>query len=78
VVAGNTVFVTHSELGLLAFDVGTGELAAQLRTGSGIAGVPTYDAGLQRLFAMSNRGMFLALRVGEALAPDGDSTLAVR
>jgi outer membrane protein assembly factor BamB len=66
VLAGDTVFLTHSELGLLAFDLGTGELSAQLRTGSGMAGVPTYDAGLQRLFAMSNRGMFVALRVGEA------------
>jgi outer membrane protein assembly factor BamB len=78
VLAGNTVFVTHSELGLLAFDVGTGELAAQLRTGSGMAGVPTYDAGLQRLFAMSNRGMFLSLRVGEAIEPGGAAVVAVR
>lgn len=71
VLAGNTVFVTHSELGLLAFDVDTGELAAQLRTGSGMAGVPTYDEGLQRLFAMSNRGMFMSLRVGAALERGG-------
>lgn len=72
VLVGRSLFVTHSELGLLAFDVDTGELLAQLRTGSGMASVPTYDAGLGRLYAMSNRGMFFALRVGDALEPADD------
>jgi outer membrane protein assembly factor BamB len=63
VVVGLTVFLTHSELGLLAFDLGTGELLAQLRTGSGMSGEPAYDAELQRIYAMSNRGTFVALRV---------------
>ncbi|MEX1365398.1 MAG: PQQ-binding-like beta-propeller repeat protein [Nannocystaceae bacterium] len=67
VVVGNSVFVTHSELGLLAFDLGTGELAAQLRTGSGMGSVPVYDPARQRLFAISNRGVFVALRVGDAV-----------
>ncbi|MCA9655342.1 MAG: PQQ-binding-like beta-propeller repeat protein [Myxococcales bacterium] len=66
-VVGEVVFVTHSELGLLAFDLGTGELQAQLRTGSGMASVPVYDPVRQRLFAISNRGMFVALRVGDAV-----------
>lgn len=69
VLVGDVVFTTHSELGLLAFDLATGEPLAQLRTGSGMASVPTYAPGLQRLFAMSNRGMFLAVRVGEAVDP---------
>lgn len=63
VVVGRTLVVTHSELGLLAFDVDTGELLAQLRTGSGMASVPAYDPLRQRVYAMSNRGMFVALRV---------------
>lgn len=69
VVVGQTVFVTHSEQGLLALDLSTGEILAQLRTGSGMAGVPTYSPQLQRLFALSNRGMFVAVRVGEAVSP---------
>lgn len=67
VVVDGTVFVTHSDLGLLAFDVANGELLAQLRTGSGMSGEPTYDPRLRRLYGMSNRGMFLALSV---MAPD--------
>ncbi len=69
VVVEDIVFVNHSELGLLAFELGSGELMAQLRTGSGMAGVPTYDPLRQRLFALSNRGVFLSLRVGDALDP---------
>ncbi len=67
VVVDDIVFVGHSAVGLVAFDVGTGQLAAQLRTGSGMSGVPVYDPQHQRLFAMSNRGMFVSLRVGEAV-----------
>jgi outer membrane protein assembly factor BamB len=78
VVVGRTVFVTHSEIGLLAFDVGSGELLAQLRTGSGISGEPAYDPRLGRLYAMSNRGTFVALRVGDALEPVDDAFVAVR
>lgn len=63
IVVGATVFVTHSELGLLAFDLGTGELLAQLRTGSGMSGEPAYDPQLGRIYGMSNRGTFLALRI---------------
>lgn len=67
VVVEDAVFVTHSELGLLAFDLESGDLAAQLRTGSGMASVPTFDAQAGRLFALSNRGLFVALRVGAGL-----------
>jgi hypothetical protein len=51
---------------------------AQLRTGSGMAGEPSYDPRRGRLYAMSNRGMFVALRVGEALAADEASLVAAR
>lgn len=67
VVAHGHMFVTHSEHGLLAFDLQTGELAAQLRTGSGMTSTPTYDVERQRMFAISNRGMLVVLRVGDAL-----------
>lgn len=74
VIVEQTIFVTHSELGLLAFDLDTGELAAQLRTGSGMAGVPTVDRQRQRLFAMTNRGTFVSLRVGNAVQSGVDPT----
>lgn len=67
VIADDTVFLTHSELGLLAFDLATGDLVAQLRSGSGMGSVPAYDPALQRLFAITNRGMLVALRVGDAV-----------
>ncbi|MEM7159233.1 MAG: PQQ-binding-like beta-propeller repeat protein [Myxococcota bacterium] len=67
IIADDTVFVTHNELGLLAFDLATGELVAQLRSGSGMGSVPAYDPGLQRLFAITNRGLLVALRVGDAI-----------
>jgi len=66
-VVGDTVFVTHSEIGLLAFDLETGEMVAQLRSGSGMASVPVYDPDRQRLFTISNRGMLIVLRVGESV-----------
>jgi outer membrane protein assembly factor BamB len=77
VIVGGALLVTHSELGVLAFDLATGELLAQLRTGSGMASVPTYDARHGRLYAMSNRGMFVALRVGDAVAPADDGTFGL-
>lgn len=67
VVVQGQVFVSHSELGLLAFDQQTGELSAQLRTGSGMGSQVTYDPGRQRVFAISNRGTLFALRVGDAI-----------
>ncbi|MCA9709891.1 MAG: PQQ-binding-like beta-propeller repeat protein [Myxococcales bacterium] len=76
VLIDDAVFVTHSELGLLAFDLAAGPLLAQLRTGSGMAGVPIVDPERQRLFALSNRGLLVALRVGQALEPG--SPLALR
>jgi outer membrane protein assembly factor BamB len=67
VVVDGTVFVTHSEIGLLAFDYDDGELLAQLRTGSGMSSTPSYDAKRGRLYAISNRGLLVALRVGAAI-----------
>ena len=66
-VVDDTVFVTHSEIGLLAFDYDDGEMLAQLRTGSGMSGTPVFDPVRQRLYAVSNRGMLVALRVGSAV-----------
>ncbi len=63
VVIGESVYVGHSEQGMVAFDVITGELLARLEIGSGISGAPVYDAATRRLYAISNRALFLAYRV---------------
>ncbi|MCA9695311.1 MAG: PQQ-binding-like beta-propeller repeat protein [Nannocystaceae bacterium] len=62
-VARDTLFVTHSESGLLAFDVRTGEFLARLGTGSGISSPATFDPMNDRLYAVSNRGDLLVFRV---------------
>jgi outer membrane protein assembly factor BamB len=68
VVVDGTVYVTHSEIGLLAYDYDSGELLGQLRTGSGMSSTPTYDPARSRIYAISNRGLLLAMRVGDAIA----------
>lgn len=67
VIVDDVAFLTHAELGLLAFDVVNGELLAQLRTGSGVSTPPTFDPVGQRLYVTSNRGELLSLRVGAGL-----------
>ena len=61
VVVGGTVFVAHSDSGLLAFAAVDGELLAQLFNGSGSSGQPRYDPVLGRLYATSDRGQLYAL-----------------
>ncbi|RMH00166.1 MAG: hypothetical protein D6705_00915 [Deltaproteobacteria bacterium] len=55
-VVDDDVFVTHSEIGLLSYDVETGETLAVVRTGSGMSSTPVVDRRTGRLFALSNRG----------------------
>ncbi len=62
-VVGDTVFVTHSEIGLLAYDVRSGELLARVDSGSGSLSAPTYDAKTDRFYMITNRGTLLAFRV---------------
>jgi outer membrane protein assembly factor BamB len=61
-IVGDIAFLAHSDDGLLAFDVETGEFLAGLNTGSGISGPPVYDADLQRFYTLSNRGMLVVFR----------------
>jgi outer membrane protein assembly factor BamB len=60
-VVGSTAFVTHSDGGLIGLDARTGEMLAQLETGSGMSSVPTHDPVSARLYAVSNRGLLVAL-----------------
>ncbi|MCY1062256.1 PQQ-binding-like beta-propeller repeat protein [Nannocystis sp. SCPEA4] len=64
-VVGDIAFVAHSDDGLLAYDVETGEYLASLNTGSGISGPPVYDGELRRFYTMSNRGMLVVFRTVE-------------
>nr|WP_263429616.1 PQQ-binding-like beta-propeller repeat protein [Nannocystis pusilla] len=64
-VVGDIAFVAHSDDGLLAYDVETGEYLANLNTGSGISGPPVYDGELRRFYTMSNRGMLVVFRTVE-------------
>lgn len=69
VVVLDTVFVTHSETGLLGFDIPTGRFLAQINPGSGMSSVPVYDAPSGRFYATTNRGLLLALRVERSFGP---------
>ncbi len=62
-VVGSTVFVTHSEIGLLAYDGASGETLAVVRTGSGMSSVPVFDPDRGRLFALANRGSIYVFTV---------------
>lgn len=65
-IVGDIAFVAHSDTGLLAYDVETGEFLANLDTGSGISGPPVLDPEFSRLYTLSNRGMLVVFRtVGE-------------
>jgi len=66
-VVGSTVFVTHSEIGLLAYDGASGETLAVVRTGSGMSSVPVFDPDRGRLFALANRGSIYVFTVLDRL-----------
>jgi outer membrane protein assembly factor BamB len=63
VVVDETIYVTHSESGLLAFDRDTGEFLAQIDPGSGMSSVPVFDPEVGRFYATTNRGLLIALQI---------------
>ena len=67
-VVGDTVYVSHTESGLLALDRETGELLARIDPGSGVSSTPVFDAVLGRVYATSNRGVLYALELIDAAA----------
>ncbi len=62
-IIGDTVFVTHAEDGLLAYDVETSEYLGGLDIGSGMSGPPTHDPVFGRFYALSNRGALITFRM---------------
>ncbi len=65
VVVGDTAIVTHVDKGLFALDVPSGQVIAQVLTGSGMSSLPVYDPTTARLYAISNRGVLVAVRLLE-------------
>lgn len=62
-IVNDTVFVTHAEDGLLAFDVETSEYLGGLDIGSGMSGPATYDPVFGRFYALSNRGALVTFQM---------------
>lgn len=68
-VVGDIAYVAHSDDGMLAYDVETGEFLAQLNPGSGMSGQPVFDPTFQRFYTLSNRGMLVVFRAAFDEAP---------
>jgi outer membrane protein assembly factor BamB len=66
-VVGTTVFVAHSDAGLLAYATIDGELLGWFFNGSGSSGQPSFDPVLGRVYASSDRGQLYALRLEDDL-----------
>ena len=66
VVVDDTVYVTHSADGLLAFDAETGAYLLRIDPGSGMSSVPVYDPVERRFWATTNRGLLIGLEVEPA------------
>ncbi|MBK6916845.1 MAG: PQQ-binding-like beta-propeller repeat protein [Deltaproteobacteria bacterium] len=64
-VVGDTVIITHVERGLVALDAGSGDVLDQLLTGSGMSSVPVWDPTTARMYAITNRGVLLGVRLLE-------------
>ena len=62
-IVGDTVFIAHSDEGLLAYSVSEGELLGRFFNGSGSSGRPSFDPVLGRVYASSDRGQLYALRL---------------
>lgn len=66
-VVGGTVFVAHSDSGLMAYASADGELLGRFFNGSGSSGQPSFDPVLGRVYASSDRGQLYALRLADEL-----------
>ena len=64
-VVGDIAFITHSDDGLLAYDIETSEYLGGLDTGSGVSGPPIHDPVFGRFYAVSNRGLLMVFRMQE-------------
>ncbi len=64
VVAGQRIFVSHSESGLLVYGSDRGEFLGGMDVGSGVSGGLSLHESKQRLYLTTNRGMLLALDIG--------------
>jgi outer membrane protein assembly factor BamB len=63
ILVDGTLYATHSESGLLAFDAASGEYLARIDLGSGMSSIPVYDEPTATFYAISNRGMLLGMKI---------------
>lgn len=63
VVVGDTLVLTHADAGLVALDVPTGTLLGRVITGSGMSSTPVFDPGTGRVYAITNRGFLIGVRL---------------
>jgi outer membrane protein assembly factor BamB len=62
-VVDDTIVLTHSDAGLVVLDAITGDMLGKLFTGSGMSSVPSWDPIERRVYAITNRGTLIGVRV---------------
>ncbi len=63
VIVGDTLILTHADIGLVVLDVPTGALLGRISTGSGMSGTPVFDPATGRVYAITNRGTLVGVRL---------------
>ena len=63
VVVGDTIILTHAESGIVALDVPTGMLLGHIPTGSGMSSTPVFDPTTGRVYAITNRGVLVGVKL---------------
>lgn len=62
-VVGDSLLLTHVESGLVVLDIPTGQLLGLVPTGSGMSSTPVFDPHTGRVYAITNRGVLVGVRL---------------
>jgi len=60
---GDTLVLTHVETGLVILDIPTGVMLGRVPTGSGMSSQPVFDPHTGRVYAITNRGVLVGVRL---------------
>lgn len=63
VAVGDTLVLTHVETGMVILDIPTGALLGRVPTGSGMSSQPVFDPHTGRVYAITNRGVLVGVRL---------------
>jgi outer membrane protein assembly factor BamB len=63
VAVGDTLVLTHVEFGLVVLDIPTGAVLGRIPTGSGMSSTPVYDPHTERVYAITNRGVLVGVKL---------------